>query len=316
VYAPALVAWVGNDHFGASLRVGAGPAVGWIPLAPREIYVPTYRASPVYLEHINREHGRWEPERRGETHAPVMYTNRGVPGGITVVPAQALSQRQPVAVAPQRAPDEMVNRAWRGDRAQPIVPPAPQINPALQRGGSPPPQPWSDPHRPPVSAAPAPSERQQAPQQGQPQQPRSPAPNQGVIDLRSAPHGNPSAANPAMQAPTQQPPAGQPVQQPAWPDRHAPAGNGTGAAMQMPGRVEAAPQRAQPAMPQQAQEAPRPVAPRFNVEQQQPQRPVTVPSEAARQPRVEPRAPAQQPANESRRQDNNGNGRQDKRELN
>ena len=129
VYSPALVAWVGGNGFNASLRVGGGPGVGWIPLAPREAYRPWYNSSPTYIQNINRNHVLLPREPQRGQHPPVSYTNRGVPGGITVVPAQALQQRQPVAVAPQRAPDEVVQRGWRGDRGTPIstmAPPTPQ----------------------------------------------------------------------------------------------------------------------------------------------------------------------------------------------
>jgi len=51
VYAPALVAFVG----GAALAVsfGVGPVVGWIPLGPREVYVPPYGGSINYIRHVN-----------------------------------------------------------------------------------------------------------------------------------------------------------------------------------------------------------------------------------------------------------------------
>ncbi len=45
VYAPALVAWVGGG------AVGGG--VAWFALGPREVYVPSYHTSPVYLNRIN-----------------------------------------------------------------------------------------------------------------------------------------------------------------------------------------------------------------------------------------------------------------------
>ena len=41
VYAPALVAWVGGG------AIGGG--VAWFALGPREVYVPSYHASPVYM---------------------------------------------------------------------------------------------------------------------------------------------------------------------------------------------------------------------------------------------------------------------------
>jgi len=45
VYAPALVAWVGGG------AVGGG--VAWFPLGPREVYVPSYRTSPEYVNRVN-----------------------------------------------------------------------------------------------------------------------------------------------------------------------------------------------------------------------------------------------------------------------
>ena len=58
VYAPALVAWVGGPGANVSLSVGGGPAVGWFPLAPREVYVPAYRVSPRYVRDVNHTHVR------------------------------------------------------------------------------------------------------------------------------------------------------------------------------------------------------------------------------------------------------------------
>ncbi len=49
VYAPALVAWVGGPRFG----VGVGANVGWFPLGPREVYVPSYPVSRRYVNNVN-----------------------------------------------------------------------------------------------------------------------------------------------------------------------------------------------------------------------------------------------------------------------
>ncbi|MGB0126776.1 MAG: DUF6600 domain-containing protein, partial [Rhodocyclaceae bacterium] len=43
IYAPALVAWVGKPGWNMSFNLGTVSAVGWFPLAPREIYRPGYR---------------------------------------------------------------------------------------------------------------------------------------------------------------------------------------------------------------------------------------------------------------------------------
>ena len=44
---------------------------GWYPLAPREVYVPSYRHTPHYEQRINREHD------------PVTVVNRGPAPGRT-----------------------------------------------------------------------------------------------------------------------------------------------------------------------------------------------------------------------------------------
>ncbi len=104
VYAPALVAWVGGPHVSVSVNLG-GPTVGWFPLAPREVYVPTYRVSPRYVREVNITHvtsinnvtqiinnGQRVVEQRD-------FSNRKFPHAVTVVPASVMTQRQPVAPA-------------------------------------------------------------------------------------------------------------------------------------------------------------------------------------------------------------------------
>jgi hypothetical protein len=115
-YAPALVAWVGGARVSVGVSIGL-PAVAWVPLAPRDWFVPYYRHTPVYIERVNvRPELRpgWGPGRgydRGPDRGtngpantpaqvptgPVMYGNQGVPGAVTVVPREVLMQRQPVA---------------------------------------------------------------------------------------------------------------------------------------------------------------------------------------------------------------------------
>ncbi|MBI3707698.1 MAG: hypothetical protein HY246_08475 [Proteobacteria bacterium] len=55
VYAPALVAFVGGAHWGVSIAIGANPfvAVGWVPLAPFEVFRPYYPASVAYVRNVN-----------------------------------------------------------------------------------------------------------------------------------------------------------------------------------------------------------------------------------------------------------------------
>ncbi len=60
VYAPALVAWVGGPHFAVGVGIGAGVSVGWFPLGPREVYVPSYRVSRTYVTNVNISNTRVE----------------------------------------------------------------------------------------------------------------------------------------------------------------------------------------------------------------------------------------------------------------
>src|SRR5262249_32648898 len=54
VYAPALVAFVGGGALAASISIGGGGPVGWVPLAPGEYYRPPYRVNNTYIQNINR----------------------------------------------------------------------------------------------------------------------------------------------------------------------------------------------------------------------------------------------------------------------
>lgn len=98
VYAPALVGWVGGAAPGVSVNINLGPSVSWIPLAPRDVYVPHFRHSPRYVERVNQPH-RWPGAPAQVPTGPVMYGNNGVPHAVTVVPGAVLQQRLPVAPA-------------------------------------------------------------------------------------------------------------------------------------------------------------------------------------------------------------------------
>ncbi len=49
VYAPALVTFIGGN----GCNVSSSPAVGWVPLAPREVYHPYYNVSVDYARRVN-----------------------------------------------------------------------------------------------------------------------------------------------------------------------------------------------------------------------------------------------------------------------
>src|SRR5580704_13128690 len=54
VYAPALVGFVGGSGFGVTVGFGGGvTGVGWFPLGPRDVWIPSYRCSPRYVQNVN-----------------------------------------------------------------------------------------------------------------------------------------------------------------------------------------------------------------------------------------------------------------------
>ena len=92
VYAPALVAFFGG---GGELS----GAIGWTPLAPDEIYRPTFDADDDYLRRLNAANVRADilQERladRAEARAPQSWRNARA---ATLVPPEALARGRPGA---------------------------------------------------------------------------------------------------------------------------------------------------------------------------------------------------------------------------
>ena len=117
VYAPALVGWVGGAGFGVA--IGIGPAVGWFPLGPREVWVPPYRYSPGYMTQVNVTNT--VIVNRTVLVNPVVananYMNRGVPGAVTAVPQGAMVAGRPIAGAAVVVPPGAMARAQVGSYA-------------------------------------------------------------------------------------------------------------------------------------------------------------------------------------------------------
>jgi hypothetical protein len=53
VWAPAVVAFLGTSGVGLSYADGPGPAIAWFPLAPDEIYWPSYTVDLDYIRAVN-----------------------------------------------------------------------------------------------------------------------------------------------------------------------------------------------------------------------------------------------------------------------
>jgi hypothetical protein len=111
VYAPALVAWVGGPHFAAGVAFGGGVAagvnVGWFPLGPREVFVPSYPVSRTYVNNVNisnttvnqtviNNYYNTTIVNKNVTVNNVRYVNQGVPGAVTATTGHAFTSAQPV----------------------------------------------------------------------------------------------------------------------------------------------------------------------------------------------------------------------------
>jgi hypothetical protein len=107
VYAPALVAWIGGPHFGIGIAVG-GVGVGWFPLGPREVYVPSYPVSRNYVNNVNVSNTTVNTTVVNNYYTNVIvnktvnvtnvtYVNQRVPGAVVATTQQAFSSGQPVA---------------------------------------------------------------------------------------------------------------------------------------------------------------------------------------------------------------------------
>ena len=114
VYAPALVAWIGGPGFAIGIGIGgrdryaSGVSVGWFPLGPREVYVPSYRVSRTYVNNVNVSNTRVDSTvvnnyynttivNNNVSVTNVRYVNQSVPGAVAATTPQAFTSAQPVS---------------------------------------------------------------------------------------------------------------------------------------------------------------------------------------------------------------------------
>jgi hypothetical protein len=101
VYAPALVVFMG---------AGGGGNVGWFPLGPREVYVPSYNVSRGYVNRVNISNTTVNQTTITNVYnttivnkttniTNVTYVNRQVVGAITAVPQRTFVSAQAVGKA-------------------------------------------------------------------------------------------------------------------------------------------------------------------------------------------------------------------------
>ncbi|MBV9859735.1 MAG: hypothetical protein JO038_06500 [Alphaproteobacteria bacterium] len=126
VYAPALVAFIGTPGIGLSVPDGAGPAIGWFPLAPGEVYWPGYTRDIDAIRQLNAG-----AVADLETIREAPYG--GPPGEIvngrfanrefaTVIPRAVFAAAKPVAPALLSLPEQRIAQA-------PVIMGSPQLPP-------------------------------------------------------------------------------------------------------------------------------------------------------------------------------------------
>src|SRR6267378_1675998 len=132
VYAPALVAWVGGPHVAIGIGLGGGSSVGWFPLGPREVYVPSYRASRGYVNNVNVTNTTVNTTVVNNYYNTVVvnktnvnnvtYVNQRVPGAVTATSTQVMTRSQPVARNVMRVDERQIARAQVTARTPAVAP--------------------------------------------------------------------------------------------------------------------------------------------------------------------------------------------------
>src|SRR4029077_6904578 len=130
---PALVAWIGGPHFAVGVAVGGASSVGWFPLGPREVYVPSYRVSRTYVNNVNvsnttvnttlvNNYSNTNVVNNNTTVTNVTYVNQRVPGAVTATSTQVLTTSQPVARNVVRADERQMASAQVAVKAPAMAP--------------------------------------------------------------------------------------------------------------------------------------------------------------------------------------------------
>jgi hypothetical protein len=104
VWAPAMVAFVGG---GPGFRFSAGVGVGWFPLAPGEVWVPSYHVSRNYVNNVNITNTTVNVTKVTNVYNTVIvnkttvnnitYVNQHVNNSVTVVSHDTFVNARPVA---------------------------------------------------------------------------------------------------------------------------------------------------------------------------------------------------------------------------
>ncbi len=119
-YAPALVAFVGGAGFGVA--IASGPAIGWFPLGPREVYRPWYHVSRGYFRNVNVSNTVVNTTVINNYYnnvnvSNVSYVNMRAPNAVTAVPPAAFASSRQVREAAIALPASAIAAA----RVEPLA---------------------------------------------------------------------------------------------------------------------------------------------------------------------------------------------------
>jgi hypothetical protein len=115
VWAPAVVAFLGTRGVGLSYADGPGPAAAWFPLAPGEIFWPSYTTDLDYIQAIN--HGAVadlaaiRTDNHGEPAGDIANAHFANRAFASAVPRAVFVGGDPVAPALVTIPDERLRDA-------------------------------------------------------------------------------------------------------------------------------------------------------------------------------------------------------------
>jgi hypothetical protein len=130
VYVPAVVAFLGTAGVGLSVADITGPAIGWFPLAPGEVYWPSYTHNLDYIRRLNLASvpgvSAIQLDANGDPPLEVFgehFANRRFAG---VVPRPVFRNGRAVAPALLSLPEQRLLNA-------PVLMGSPQIGPPDQR---------------------------------------------------------------------------------------------------------------------------------------------------------------------------------------
>ena len=121
VYAPALVVFLG---------FGGGGNVGWFPLGPREVYIPSYRVSRGYVDRVNVSNTTVNTTTITNVYnttiinnnttniTNIKYVNRTAQNAVTAVPQRTFASAQPVGKSRVQVNAQQVSAAPASARVQ------------------------------------------------------------------------------------------------------------------------------------------------------------------------------------------------------